>query len=231
MEGSFLQKNFYMARFSVTNGPDPFDTAEDATNRTIEIRYRTASEVLKEIDIPSVTIDIPVELLVVSENAFVSRAIELAQAQVTPGYTVSFGVLNYYEHGEVEGQFTVTNDNNPADTATDAENPYPNYSYRTILVDSTYIRNTADELARINVPSVNVSMLLGDSGALDAAVLAAEAEAQRMIMPWFTAKFTPTGGIADDGTLTGRFTVTNNDYPLDTATYKTDWTITVNSTV
>jgi hypothetical protein len=223
-EGNAVAGGVLSGRFSVTNGSDPSDTAEDATNRTIEIRYTTASEVLSEIDMPSVTIDIPVELPFVSMDAFASRVVELAQAQVRPGYTVIFEIVNYYEYGEGVGRFTVTNDNNPADTASDG-------SDRIISVKSTYIRNAVDELARINIPGVNVSMLLDDSGALDAAVSAAEAGAQLIRMPGFTAKFTPTGEIADDGTLTGRFTVTNNDFPIDTATYKTDWTITVSSTV
>ncbi|MDR2940159.1 MAG: hypothetical protein LBV08_07560, partial [Clostridiales bacterium] len=231
-EGSTVAGGVLSGRFSVTNESDPYDTAEDATNRTIEIRYTTASEVRKEIDISSITIDIPVELPIVSRNAFVSRAIELARAQVTPGYTVSLSFLkneSYNQDGKGRVYFTVTNDNNPADTSEDSEDPYPNY--RRIFVDSTYVREAKDELVKINVPGVNVGVPLDDSGALDEAVSDAEAGAQRMIIAGFTAKFTPTGKIADDGTLTGRFTVTNNDFPIDTATYETDWTITVSSTV
>jgi hypothetical protein len=221
-EGSSIAGGTLSGRFTVTNGSDPSDTAEDATNRTIEIRYRSASEVFGEIDVPFVTIDIPLGLPIISRNAIVSRIFESAQAQVPPGYTATFMPTFYYDHGEILGHFVVTNDNNPADTTEGTRTLQ-------ILAGSTYVRDAKDEFVRINVPSVNVSMLLDDPGALDAAVSAAEAGAQRMIIAGFTAKFTPTGKIADNGTLTGRFTVTNNDFPIDTATDKTERTVTLNT--
>ena len=212
-------------KFTVTNDTNPTDAATDAANRTIAV-VTTATDApaeLAKINVPSVTIAVPL-YDPTAENAAVAQAVAAAQAQVDSGYTVSFVPTSYVgPPGTLTGKFTVINNTNPADVATDAAD-------RTIAVIST-APTAATELAKINVPYVNIDVPLNDPAAELDAINAAIAAAQAQVDPGFTVSFTPTGYDDINGILTGKFTVTNNAYPADTATDAADRTIPVHTTM
>ena len=176
---------------------------------------------LANINVPSVTIDVPLDDPTAQQEA-VAQAIAAAQAQVDPGYTVSFVPTGYNPNGTLTGTFTVTNNTDPTDTATDA-------SDRTITVLST-ATDAAGELAKINVTTVTIPVPLDDPIAQQTAVNQAIVAAQAQVDPGYTVSFTPTGYDSTNGLLTGTFTVTNTTDPADTATDPADRTITVVST-
>jgi hypothetical protein len=221
--------------FTVTHDSEPSDIAADDADRTIGIRYTTAAEVLENIVIPSVTIDIPVNITALSIRTAGAQVTAVAQAQAAPGYRVTFGfdysIPGAYRYsGECTGALTAVNENNPAERATDAAN-------RTIAVNSTYTYNAVDELYRIVFDDITISidLPLSAPGAVEAAVTAIVKEAEWQITLGskykYTVSFVPSGEISADGKLKGRFTATNDLHPVDTATDKVDRTITVSSTV
>jgi hypothetical protein len=227
--GDTVAYGMLSGRFTITNGPEPSDTAADAADRTIGIRYTTAAEVLKNIVIPSVTIDIPVTITTLSARKAGAQVAAVAQARAAPGYLVTFGfdysyANDYRYYGECTGTLTAVNENNPSDRATDAAS-------RTIAVNSAYPYNAMDELYRIIFDDITIAidLPLSAPGAVEAAATAIASEAEWQITFGskyeYNVSFVPSGEISADATLKGRFTVTNDDYPVDTATDKVERTI------
>lgn|GEM_PF-547715 len=190
LEMIFLSK---LELFAGQKSPDPTNAAAE----------------LAKINVPSVVINVPLDDPT-AQQAAVAQAIAAAQAQVDPGYTVSFAPTGYDPTGSLTGVFTVTNDTNPTDTATDAAD-------RTIAVTST-ATTAADELAKINVTAVTIPVPLNDPTAESYAVAQAVSAAQAQVDPGYNVSFAPTGYDPLTGTLTGLFTVTNSTDPADTAT-------------
>ena len=87
--------------------------------------------------------------------------------------------------------------------------------------------DAAAELANISVTSVTIPVPLNDPTAEQYAVNQAVAAAQAQVDPGYTVSFTPTSYDGTTGTLTGTFTVVNNNNPADTATDTADRTIAV----
>jgi len=202
LEMMFLAK---LEMFAGSYVPDPTDAATE----------------LAKINVTSVTIDVPLNDPT-AEQAAVAQAVLAAQAQVAPGYTVTFTPTGYNTDGTLTGTFTVTNDTDPTDSATDATD-------RTIAVTST-VTDAASELNKINVTSVTIPVPLDDPTAEQLAITQAIHAAQAQVDPGYTVSFTPTGYDDLAGTLTGTFTVTNSSNPSDTATDNTDRTIAVTYT-
>ena len=176
------------------------DSYTDPTNAAAE---------LAKISVTSVTINVPLDDPT-AQQAAVAQAIAAAQAQVDPGYTVSFTPTSYDPTGTLTGTFTVVNNTNPTDTATDTTD-------RTIAVTTT-ATTAADELNKINVTAVTIPVPLDDPTAEQYAVAQAILAAQAQVDPGYSVSFTPTGYDSVAGTLTGMFTVTNTTDPTDTAT-------------
>ncbi len=197
--------------FTVTNDADPLDTAVDAAPRTIDVisTATTAADQLANIDVTEVTIDVPLNDPTAQALA-IAEAIAQAQAQVAPGFTVGFTATGYDPvTGTLNGTFTVTNDTNPLDTAIDA-------APRAIDVIST-ATTAADELAKIDVTEVTISVELTDPIAETLAITEAIAQAQAQVAPGYTVGFTATGYDPVTATLSGTFSVTNDTNPLDAA--------------
>jgi len=208
--------------FTVTNNTNPADTATDAAARPITVlsTVTNAAMELTKISVPSVVINVPLNDPT-AQQAAVTQAVAAAQAQVNPAYTVSFTPTGYNPSGILTGAFTVTNNTNPADTATGTG--------QTIAVSST-VTDAAQQLANINVTSVTIPVPLTDPTAEQLAINQAIIAAQAQVVPGYTVSFSPTGYNSTTGTLTGVFTVTNTTNPADTATNSTDQTIAVNYT-
>ena len=180
----------------------------------------TAAEELAKINVPYVIIDVPLDDPNAELDA-IAQALAAAQAQVDPGYTVSFTPTSYDPTtGTLVGSFTVVNNTNPSDTATDTAD-------QNIGVTST-ATTAAQELANINVSSVTIPVPLTDPTAEQYAITQAVLAAQAQVDPAYTVTFTPSTGLDPvNATLTGTFTVTNASDPADTATDTTDRVINV----
>ena len=117
---------------------------DDPTNAAAE---------LAKINVTSVTIPVPLDDPT-AEQLAVTQAIHAAQAQVDPGYTVSFTPTGYDSTtGTLTGTFTVTNISNPADTATDSAD-------RTIAVN--YTPSTATASSNAASQFISGTLLTGD---------------------------------------------------------------------
>lgn len=168
-----------------------------------------AAEQLAKINVTQVTITTTLTSSS-AENSAAAEAIDQAQAQVAAGYTVDFMATGYDPvTATLSGVFTVTNDTNPLDTATDA-------APRTIEVISA-LTTAADELAKIIVTEVTIHVPLSDPGAETSATEKAIAEAQSQVAERYMVSSTATGYDLVTGILNVLFTVTNNTDPLDTA--------------
>ena len=165
---------------------------------------------LANINVPSVIINVPLDDPAAEMDA-VAQAIAAAQAQVDPGFTVLFTPTSYDPAtGVLTGAFTVVNNTNLADTATDAAD-------RNIAVYTT-ATTAAQQLSNINVTTVAIPVPLTDPLAEHYAVIQAVADAQAQVAPGYNVSFAPTSYDPVTGTLTGAFTVTNSTDPTDTAT-------------
>ncbi len=214
-------------RFRVTKDDNPLDTAlGELVTILVYTTYvpTTAADEWAKIDVSSVSIAVPLDSVQASDAA-VASAIAAAVAQVSPAYEVSF-VRDSYDpvNGILYGKYTVTNPNDPTDTMSDTAS-------RTITVTSTYVPSTAtDELAKIDVTTVSINVPLDDSGARDAAVAQAIAAATAQVSPEYAVSFIPVSQDVVNGTLTGRFNVTNINDLSDTATDTDPRTIAVTYT-
>ncbi|MDR2889289.1 MAG: choice-of-anchor G family protein, partial [Lachnospiraceae bacterium] len=131
-----------LGRYEVISESNPTDRASDSTDRTITVvsllpepEPVPAEAELAKINVTEVTIAVPLSD-VTAETAAIDQAIADAQLLVSPGYDVSFtGNYSYTATmfvalmvnntdvntptGILTGRYTVTNSDNPADTATD----------------------------------------------------------------------------------------------------------------
>ncbi len=202
-------------RYRVTKDDNPLDTAlGELVTILVYTTYMpsTAADEFAKINVNTVSIAVPLDSEGASDAA-VTSAIAAAAAQVSPAYTVSFARDSYDPvNGILYGKYTVTNPNDPSDMMSDIEN-------RAINVTSTYVPTTPeDELNKINVTTVAINVPVGDATARDAAVAKAIAAATAQVSPDYAVSFTPVSYDLTDGTLTGRFTITNVNDLLDTAT-------------
>jgi len=190
LEMMFLSK---LEMFSDPYVPDP-------TNAEAE---------LAKIDMPSITINVPLNDPTAQQIA-IARAITATQLQIDPGYTVSFMLSAFDPTGSLIGAFTVTNNIDPTDTATDAVDR--------IIAVTTTATTAEQELSKINVTAVTIPVPLTDPNAQQSAVTQAIHAAQAQVDPGYTVSFIPTSYDPNSGMLIGVFAVTNITNPNDTAT-------------
>ncbi|MDR2889955.1 MAG: hypothetical protein LBV33_09005, partial [Lachnospiraceae bacterium] len=199
----------------------------------------TAPAQLALIDVPEVTIDVPLDAPT-AQDAAVALVEAAAQLQIAEGYLVNFIAESYGPvagpaplallqavaiNYVLTGKFTVTLISNTADTATNVE-------IQVIIVLSSVLPETtaADELSLINVTSVSIDVPLTDPAAEGDAIDQAVAAAQAQVATGYTVTFAATGFDPATGIMTGKFTVTNDADPTDVATDTTDRSITVTTT-
>jgi hypothetical protein len=155
-----------------------------------------------------VLINIPLEENEKAEEAAIAEVKLAMEGKISAGYTIDFAATGY-ENKILTGTFTVTSKGYPLlDTAAES---------RDITVETSWLPTAQRELAKINVPSVSILVSLLHNDSRGQVVNQVLSQAQAQVLAGYSVGFEWTD-YSVKGTVSGKFTVTNDAYPFDKAT-------------